>query len=52
MFPSAQTYRFMGIVRAPFSATQNLEPCRIDGQVDRSVVNSGPRRHRSDWVTA
>ena len=33
-------------------ATQNLQPCGIDDQVDRAVVGSGQGRHRNDLVPA
>ena len=36
----------------PFAATQNLQPCGIDDQVDRAVVGSGQGRHRNDLVPA
>ena len=40
------------LVRVPFAATQNLQPCGIDDQVDRAVVGSGQGRHRNDLVPA
>ena len=40
------------LVRVPFTATQNLQPCGIDDQVDRAVVGSGQGRHRNDLVPA
>ena len=40
------------LVRVPFAATQNLQPCGIDDQVDRAVVGSGQERHRNDLVPA
>ena len=40
------------LVRVPFAATQNLEPCAINDQVDRAVVGSGQGRHHNHWVPA
>ena len=44
--------RCLVLVRVPFAATQNLEPCGINDQVDRAVVGSAQGRHRNDLVPA
>ena len=44
--------RCLVLVRVPFAATQNLEPCGINDQVDQAVVGSGQGRHHNDLAPA
>ena len=39
-------------MRVPFAATQKLEPCGINDQVDRAVVGSGQGHHHNNLVPA